>query len=38
MIRLNHVSKSFDGGRSYAVRDLSFLVDDGETLVFLGSD
>jgi len=37
MIRLNHVSKSFDGGRSYAVRDLSFLVDDGETLVFLGS-
>ncbi|MCK4787044.1 MAG: ATP-binding cassette domain-containing protein [Desulfobacteraceae bacterium] len=37
MIRLNHVSKSFDGGRSYAVRDLSFLVDDGETLVLLGS-
>lgn len=37
MIRLNHVSKSFEGGRSYAVRDLSFLVDDGETLVLLGS-
>ncbi|MBW1701375.1 MAG: ATP-binding cassette domain-containing protein [Deltaproteobacteria bacterium] len=37
MIRLNHVSKSFDGGRSYAVRDLSFLVEDGETLVLLGS-
>ena len=37
MIRLNHVSKSFDGGRSYAVKDLSFLVDDGETLVLLGS-
>jgi len=31
------VSKSFDRGRSYAVRDLSFLVDDGETLVLLGS-
>ena len=37
MIRLNHVSKSFDGGRSYAVKDLSFIVDDGETLVLLGS-
>ncbi len=37
MIRLTHVSKSFDGGLSYAVKDLSFQVDDGETLVLLGS-
>jgi osmoprotectant transport system ATP-binding protein len=37
MIRLTHVSKSFDRRRSYAVRDLSFLVDEGETLVLLGS-
>ena len=37
MIQLTHVSKSFDGGRSYAVKDLSFRVDVGETLVLLGS-
>ncbi len=37
MIRLTHVSKSFDGGRSYAVNHLSFSVDMGETLVLLGS-
>jgi len=37
MIRLIHVSKSFDGGRSYAVKDLSFQVNDGEILVLLGS-
>ena len=37
MIQLTHVSKSFDGGRSYAVKDLSFQVDVGETLVLLGS-
>jgi osmoprotectant transport system ATP-binding protein len=37
MIRLNHVSKTFDGGLSYAVRDLSFQVAEGETLVLLGS-
>ncbi|MDY6971617.1 MAG: ATP-binding cassette domain-containing protein [Thermodesulfobacteriota bacterium] len=37
MIRLSHVSKSFDNGRSYAVRDLSFQVTEGETLVLLGS-
>lgn len=37
MIRLIHVSKSFDGGRSYAVKDISFQVDEGETLVLLGS-
>jgi len=37
MIRLTHVSKTFDGGRSFAVEDLSFQVDEGETLVLLGS-
>ena len=37
MIRLSHVSKTFDEGRSYAVKDLSFQVETGETLVLLGS-
>lgn len=37
MISLNQVSKSFDGGRTFAVRNLSFLVNEGETLVLLGS-
>ena len=37
MIVLDGVSKSFDGGQSYAVRELSLHVNDGETLVLLGS-
>jgi len=37
MIVLEGVSKSFDGGQSYAVRELSLHVNDGETLVLLGS-
>ncbi len=37
MIRLTHVSKTFDEGRSFAVKDLSFQVEKGETLVLLGS-
>jgi len=37
MIQLTHVSKTFDDGLSYAVRDISFHVDEGETLVLLGS-
>ena len=37
MITLSDVSKSFDGGESFAVRDLSLTVADGETLVLLGS-
>lgn len=37
MIRLDHVSKTFDGGCSYAVKDLSFHVEEGETVVLLGS-
>ena len=37
MIRIKEVSKSFDGGRSYAVEDLSLEVYEGETMVLLGS-
>ena len=37
MIRLRQVSKSFDNGYSYAVKDLSLRVAPGETLVLLGS-
>jgi osmoprotectant transport system ATP-binding protein len=37
VIRLSRVSKSFDGGRTYAVRELSVEIGDGETLVMLGS-
>ncbi len=37
MIKLTRVSKTFDGGRSYAVKDLSLSVDRGKTLVLLGS-
>jgi len=37
MIRLSHVCKSFDGGRTHAVRDLTLDVQTGETLVLLGS-
>ena len=37
MIRLSEVSKSFDGGKSYAVRNLSVEIRDGEMLVLLGS-
>lgn len=37
MIVLDGVSKSFDGGQTYAVRNLSMQVHDGETLVLLGS-
>ena len=37
MISFKHISKSFDGGQSVAVDDVSFDVRDGETLVLLGS-
>lgn len=37
MISLSSVSKSFDGGSIFAVRDLSLELGDGQTLVLLGS-
>jgi osmoprotectant transport system ATP-binding protein len=37
VIVLDGVGKSFDGGASFAVRDLSLEVREGETLVLLGS-
>ncbi|MDZ7695752.1 MAG: ATP-binding cassette domain-containing protein [Deltaproteobacteria bacterium] len=37
MIKLSNVSKTFDRGKTHAVRDLSFRVEEGETVVLLGS-
>jgi len=37
MISVNRVSKSFDGGNTYAVREVALEVREGETLVLLGS-
>ncbi len=37
MIAISHASKSFDGGRTHAVQDVSLEIADGETLVLLGS-
>lgn len=37
MIAISHVSKSFDGGRTHAVQDVSLEIADGDTLVLLGS-
>jgi osmoprotectant transport system ATP-binding protein len=37
MIRLEDVSKSFDNGQTYAVRDVSLRIASGELLVLLGS-
>lgn len=37
MIRLRKVSKTFDNGKTYAIRNLSLQIEDGETLVLLGS-
>ena len=37
MIRLENISKSFDDGATFAVRELSFEVARGETFVLLGS-
>lgn len=36
MITLENVSKSYDGGRAYAVRDVALTVDDGALVVLLG--
>ncbi len=37
MIRLSNVSKSFDDGDHYAVKNISLNIQKGETLVLLGS-
>jgi osmoprotectant transport system ATP-binding protein len=37
MIVLDHVSKSFDGGSSFALHDVSLTIEQGETFVLLGS-
>ncbi|MBD3266746.1 ATP-binding cassette domain-containing protein [bacterium] len=37
MIKLENVSKSFDNSDNFAVRDVSFTVQKGETVVLLGS-
>ncbi|MFQ5676469.1 MAG: ABC transporter ATP-binding protein [bacterium] len=37
LIRLRNVSKSYDGGETFAVQDLSLDVAEGETLVLLGT-
>lgn len=37
MIELEHVNKVFEPGEFRAVKDVSFSVEDGETLVLLGS-
>jgi osmoprotectant transport system ATP-binding protein len=37
MIALTNISKSFDGGATHAVRNVSFEVEQGETMVLLGS-
>jgi len=37
MIRFDQISKSFDGGASFALHDVSLEVRQGETLVLLGS-
>ena len=37
VIELDHVSKSFDGGRTFAVRDLSLQVRAGEFIALVGA-
>ncbi len=37
MIVLDGVSKSFDGGRTFAVEELSLEIQEGETMILLGS-
>lgn len=36
-VQIENVSKSFDGGKTFAIRGISFTVNKGETVVLLGS-
>ncbi len=36
MIRLEHVGKSYDGGKTYAVRDINLTINKGEFVALLG--
>ncbi len=36
MIRLQNISKSYDGGRTYAVQDLNLAIDKGDFIALLG--
>ena len=36
MIQIDHVSKSYDGGKSFSVKDLSLEIRDGEIFGLLG--
>jgi osmoprotectant transport system ATP-binding protein len=37
MLKLENLSKSYDGGTTYVVKDLCLTVESGETVVLLGS-
>lgn len=37
MLKAEYIEKSFDGGATYAVRDVSLRVERGETVVLLGA-
>lgn len=37
MLNAEHIERSFDGGATFAVRDVSLRVERGETVVLLGS-
>jgi len=37
MIKFTQVSKSYDGGQTYAVKEINLTIKQGETLVILGS-
>lgn len=37
MIKMNHLTKTFDNGKSFVVNNVSLSIDEGKTLVLLGS-
>src|SRR5437588_9820848 len=36
-IEIDNISKTFDGGRSFAVREVSLLIEAGAFLAFIGA-